>query len=171
MKNIVIFFTTVFLVILLGVYLNSRDVQEEGEVRGVMEVDDGLLRIALCPTWYFLEEPLREEFGSLLVLYKTFSTSESLGLMEKDHVDYVLAGRTLYEDEGEYENVVLGDGLAFVSKEAKFIQESEINDYSYVTNLDLSYVKDFVVLKNIEKGDIRKLKKILFIFSDGMISI
>jgi hypothetical protein len=160
MKRFFFFLTIVALLIVGGHFSKNRNIEEdEPNVRGVMEEEDNLIKIALCPTWYHFEDVLREEFGSLLLVYKTFSTAESITLMNEGQVDYVLAGRPLYFNEGEYEYEIIGDGLAFIAKEALLIQEKDINEYEFVTSLDVNYVKKFVDLKNLEKKEFNTLEE------------
>ncbi len=139
LKNRYIFFI-VFLLLLVG--LISLTVKEKTIV-------------AVCPTFYYLAEEIKE--NKRIEIVKTESTSESLKLIERGEVDFIISGRALKENEPQMLGKKIGKGYDFIFKdeiivleeEMKFIpfytdlnSEKIINDFKYISEDNLTQVEN-----------------------------
>lgn len=103
-------------------------------------------RIAACPTFW-------DTIYQMDVLGReTQSTSESLHLLNRGYVDYVLAGRTPkpWEFQGNY--IILWSGYSFLSKQSQTISDEELQTMKFYTDLgDIENIKKIFWIQNVEK--------------------
>jgi len=113
------------------------------------KTDQERIRVAVCPTYFKLLEPLVDKFE----IVQTNSTSESLVLLGNNLVDIVICGRILKPDEPEFEFLVLKEGYSFLSNKEIKVYSSELKDYNIYTDLDIDMLKSEFPIKKIEKVD------------------
>ncbi len=96
--------------------------------------------IAVCPTWYSLESKIKNKNGYEIV--KTSSTVESLSLLEKGRVDFIISGRPLKPNEPNFQSEKLGEGYLFLSSTGGSITSDNLDNYSFQTDLDKEKIKE-----------------------------
>ncbi len=107
------------------------------------------LRAAACPTFYYMLEKLEKQ---RIEIFPTQSTSESLALLEKKEVDFIISGRRLKEKEPDYYFKIIGPGYDFLFQEEIIISKDQIPEIPFYTDLSLTEIKrDFPEITQIEK--------------------
>lgn len=130
--SIAIFFVmSVFLLIKL-----NNDLQDVDKVK-----------IAVCPTYYYLENILNENEYQII---KTTSTAESIELLKKEKVDLVFSGRTLKESEGDFNFLPINEaGYSFLSNNSFVISNEQFDDITFFTDLNKIQLEKDLSIKNI----------------------
>ncbi len=95
------------------------------------------LKIAGCPTFYYLLENLEKEGFSVI---KTASTAESLAYLGLGVVDFAISGRRLVPSEPEFSFKVIGDGFSVFSGQSFTILDKEMDLYNFFTDLDVEEI-------------------------------
>jgi len=104
------------------------------------------VRIATCPT--FQDVLYETDF----LVRETQSTSESLHLLKRGYVDYVLWWRTPKPGEIYQEYKILWSGYSFLSKNSLTISDNELQTQVFYTDLDdLDNIKKIFWIQNLEK--------------------
>ncbi len=100
------------------------------------------IKIAACPTFYYMLEQLKDIPG--VVTVKTGSTKESLNLLSEKRVDLAISGRALKTEEPDFLFEVIGPGYDFIFKNEIVIIEHEMALIPFYTNLSLKeIIRDF----------------------------
>lgn len=104
------------------------------------------VRIATCPT--FQDVLYETDF----LVRETQSTSESLHLLKRGYVDYVLWWRTPKPGEIYQEYKILWSGYSFLSKNSLTISDNELQTQVFYTDLDdIDNIKKTFWIQNLEK--------------------
>ncbi len=132
------------------IILQPFGVYEEADVE---DENMGELRVASCPTFWkglHLIEPMDP------TVIKTQSTGESIDLFRSGRADAFISGRALRPDEPDLQGIVLGDGFSFMSREGETIEETEMTDYTFYTDLPVEEIGDGfegISEENVEEVD------------------
>lgn len=139
----------VFVVILVGITpVLTRGFSHEKKAT-VENTNQELIKIAVCPTFYNAVSSIDD----IVSLVKTQSTAESLSLMSRSQVDYVLAGRILKPSEKMFPFVILGSGYSFLSSDEKTITEEGLRKLNVYTDIDVGEVSRVFGLNNVYYTD------------------
>ncbi len=156
-KKLIIIF--VVIVAFFGIYAVLSD--SESPVSSVSSNQE--LKVAACPTFYYMLEKLEEEG---IIAIRTESSAENFQLLEEGKADIVISGRALKKGDIERFDYLLfdiiGPGYALHFKEEIMILEEEMQFvpfYSYIDNKkiieDFSYISE-QNLQEIERQEINK---------------
>lgn len=133
-KNLFIFFS-LFLLISIIYFAQSNFILSKNENE---EIEKNT-KIAVCPTYYHLEEKINKE---KIELIKTNSTAESINLLKEKKVEAILTGRLLKPNEPFFDFLVIGkEGYSFLNQSEKIIFEEDLKKYSIYTDLNLEEIK------------------------------
>lgn len=110
--------------------------------------------VAACPTFYKILETLEIENKNIKTI-KTRSSTESLILLKNNRVDYVISGRALKPGElFNYRTIGKNNNYySFLGKDELTIYYSDLNNYTFYTDLDLKKTREELKIKNIVKTD------------------
>ena len=104
------------------------------------------IHIAACPTFWDVL------YHTDFLVRETQSTSESLHLLKRGYVDYVLAGRTPKPGEFEWNYKILWSWYSFLHKESITISDEELHTMKFYTDLEeTEHIKNIFWIKNLEK--------------------
>lgn len=128
-----------------GFVVTRGRAQDDGDVVTKKEK----IKIAVCPTYYNIADffPTSE-----YEVVKTNSTANSLGLLNNNHVDYVLSGRPLKSSEGDFKREFISKkGYSFVSTKDKIVNTNNLEDETVCTDLDKEIIETDLNLKNVKQ--------------------
>ncbi len=97
------------------------------------------LKIAACPTFYYMLNDLEDE-GMTTV--KTSSTAESIALLSDGKVDFFISGRAPMPGEPDFFYEVIGPGFSFIYKDEIFIFEEEMSHVPFYTDLSVEKIRN-----------------------------
>jgi len=95
------------------------------------------LTVAGCPTFYYILDKLSNDW---IRVVKTGSAAESFYLFQQGEIDLVLAGRALRPGEPKLSFKIIGPGYSFISNKELLIQEKEMGNYNFFTDLSSSEI-------------------------------
>ncbi len=156
-KTIILSVVIVVLLIVAVVILSKENEEKRDEfIEENSEVVSGKIKVAVCPTFYYFFDNLKD--GDNIEVFKEKSTSEGLFLMEKGSVDVVISGRPLKQGETLLLSEKIGEGYDFIYKEEIVVFEEEMSEMLFYTDLEVEKViNDF---KYISSKNITKIEKI-----------
>ncbi len=96
------------------------------------EISDEKIVVAACPTFYYLLQELEKNDINII---KTAFTTESIYYLQNNEADLIIAGRALKPGEPQLLYEIIGSGYSFIGKEEFLIQEKEMNNYDFFTDL------------------------------------
>jgi len=88
--------------------------------------------VAACPTFYYLLDELQETGVEVI---KTNSAAEILYYLQKNGADLIIAGRMFKPGEPQFSFEVVGPGYSFLADKEFAIQEREMVNYLFFTDL------------------------------------
>lgn len=97
------------------------------------------IRIAVCPTYFKAVETINIEKYEII---KVESTAEGLFLLDNHIVELVLSGRALKPEEPQFLSEIIGHGYSFIFDKELLIQEKEMGNYNFFTDLSASEIID-----------------------------
>ena len=89
--------------------------------------------VAACPTQHKLL-PILEDGNFKTV--RTSSTGESVKLLRRGQVDFIISGRKLKPNEPDWESKKIAGGYSFLAEEGFSITENEMSDFQFFTDQD-----------------------------------
>jgi hypothetical protein len=131
--------------------LKNKEALGEEEIPAFCPAPVEKLSIATCPTFY---DYLNEISDDSIDIVFTRSTSESLDLLSRGFVDYVLSGRTLLPGEKDFGHEILADfkdSYSFLSLTGKTIKESDFDEYIFYTDKDVDDIRSIFGIREIAK--------------------
>ncbi len=108
------------------------------------------IRIAACPSCYKVAGRLDTARYKII---PTQSTSQSIALLQAGQADMILAGRTLKPGEPLLDSVALGEGYSFLGSEEISIRSSQLDDYTFFTDLDAEKISTLFGITNVTHTD------------------
>ncbi len=145
MKRISILVIFIFIATLLVFYFYT---QNKEQVFINDEMSSGKIKVAACPTCFELSKKLDSEKYHII---KTNSTAQSIALLESGHVDMILSGRTLKQNEPKLDNVLITEGYSFLSRQEMTIFIDEAGEYVFYSDLNVEILQEKLALENIER--------------------
>lgn len=151
-KKTLLFFMIVFFVILILLFLISMSEEEKNKEDKNREekLTDTKIGVAVCPTY---SELLLSKQDNWYNIIRTRNTAESLSLLDKNYVDYVLSGRPPKADESEYEYFYINkSGYSFLGDKSESFYVSDLKDekiYSDLNESDIEFLKNDLNLNDI----------------------
>lgn len=105
------------------------------------------LSVATCPTFLESLENFWKDKGAVA---STNNTAESLQLLSKNEVDFVISGRPLKPGEGEFEHFFINrSGYSFVGTFEANLYLSDLKNLPIYTDLDIDQIKKDLDLNNL----------------------
>jgi len=116
----------------------------------VLSTSSGIdkVKIAVCPTFVSYLDGLDK---TIFITVSTSSTGESIELLNKGEVDFVLSGRVLRPDEPRYNSTFLGHGFSFLSNREITLKTSDLSEATIFTDLDVSEINQYFETCNISQ--------------------
>lgn len=148
-KNIII---STIIIIPISIILFSKGGVENSTLE-VCPAPNSRATVAICPTFYDRAEQLDKEKFELI---KTNSSSESLNLLKRKEVDFVIAGRKLLPEEEYFESILIGEKdiyYSFLSLNNEQINVNDFDSYNFYTDIDLNLIKKDLGIDKVEKVD------------------
>jgi len=124
-------YSLIILILIAGLIALSGFVMSGSKAREnkTISIKRDKIRIVVCPTYSDIANNLNAEYNIII----TQSTAESLRLLNENKVDYVLSGRPLKPDEGDYKiEFISKSGYSFISQQEKVINKDEFYKRSYL---------------------------------------
>jgi len=105
------------------------------------------VKIAACPSMLeFLEGKKLDNIS----IIKTANTATSLQLLSSGRVDYILSGRPLKPDEGDYQQIFLNkNGYSFLSSFDDYVFFNDLQEVEVYTDQSLSEIETNLNLKKL----------------------
>lgn len=142
--------STILFLTFLAVYAFAFSKKDAGQLKPAVLPKREVIQIAACPTCYELVKNLDSEKYQVV---PTNSTAQSIALWRKNHVDLVVAGRTLRPEEPDLEEVVIREGYSFLGSQETVVYVDELDDIELYTDLDVEKLKIDLAINNINKVD------------------
>ena len=141
---LIILILIVGLIALSGFIMSGGRAEENKE----LSVEKTKTRIAVCPTYSHIAESLNAEYN----IINTQSTAESLKLLNENKVDYVLSGRPLKPNEGDYKiEFIAKSGYSFISQQEKIVSKNDFAKEVVCSDLNVDQIKNDLGLNNIKQ--------------------
>lgn len=128
------------------------------------EISGQTITVAACPTFYYLLEKLK---NNNINIVETNSTAESLYFLQKNKTDLIIAGRKLKPEEPQFLSEIIGSGYSFISDKELLIQEKEMGNYNFFTDLSPDEIID--KFSYIIPGKISEVENVYNYLSRGII--
>ncbi len=140
-SSIIITVMVAVIAVLLFVSLSQDDIYSPATIHSIPETEilEEKITVATCPTFYYLFEGLEKNNINVV---KTNFTAESLHFLQKNEVDLIVTGRKLKPEEPQFLSEIIGFGYSFISDREFLIQEKEMGNYNFFTDLSSSEILD-----------------------------
>ncbi len=154
-----------FIIIFIGLgFLFFWNSQKSTSVEKEEKTEKETIYIATCPTFYHIENLLKE---SDINIVKTNSTLESINLLERGFVDFVISGRALKKEEPNLLFEILGAGYDFIYKDEIVIYQKDMENFIFYTNLDKENIlRDF---EYILEENLIEVEDVLDYLNEGIV--
>ena len=140
---------TIFGVIVLGLAVMSIFFINQNKGGSGENIESRKISIAVCPTYYSLADSLDKTEYKII---KTGSSSESLGLLRNNRVEYALSGRPLKPDEGTFQREFIAkNGYSFVGQQEQTINKNNLSDEILCTDLNKIQIEAELGIENIRQ--------------------
>ncbi len=142
-----------FLIFILIIFIVSGFIIDKVRAKNNEKniIQERKIKIAVCPTYYKVADFLDKTEYEII---KTNSSSESLLLLNKGQVNYVLSGRPLKPSEGIFQKEFISkDGYSFISISEKVVNKEDLINEIICTDLDKDQIEKDFNLKNVKKID------------------
>ncbi len=128
--------------------LDNSVIKEDNEVKEEIK-NNHQYTIGTCPTYEKFAEKMKEKGFKII---KNSSTAENIAMLRKGIVDYVLSGRVLKPQEGNWDSIKISNsGYSFISSKDIVVYTKDLSNKNIYTDLNPNELKMHFNLNKVEK--------------------